>query len=352
MRKIWIRLNNDFQLSIITLVGVCSLVGITPYAFFRLLEGNWVVGLVDTVLVTSTALAVGYAWKTGETVRPGQLLAFIYSIGTILVSIKLGVNGLFWFYTLILFNFFVVSPAQSITATLTALFVLCIYGLMYPGELFESHYQLTSFTVTCLIASFFAFVFASRGRHQRRQLSELARIDPLTGTGNRRTMDDELDLAFADHFRYGVSYGLLVLDLDHFKAVNDRYGHKAGDAVLIDFVRVVNSACRQSDRLFRLGGEEFVLLMPRVDAHGLGQAAEHITQTVAQRLHSPGGAVTVSIGGCLLTTAYDSCDSWLQTADEALYEAKRRGRNMSVISGLGTKADNLVPDSMRGANAC
>ncbi len=350
MHNIFTRLKADFQLSIITLVGACSIVGISPYALFRLSEGSILVGLIDSTLVLTTLWAVHYAWRTGNTIRPGQVLACIYSAGTVMVATQLGVNGLFWFYNLILFNFFVVPPVQSIIATLLALFILCVYGLVNPGTVFDSVYQLTSFAVTCLIASLFAYVFAYRARLQRRELSKLALIDPLTGAGNRRTMDDELELAFADHLRDGTAYGLLVLDLDHFKSVNDEFGHKAGDRVLIDFVSVIRSSCRPADRIFRLGGEEFVVLMPGMPAQRLEAAAGQLVDTVAQRLRSPRGPVTVSIGGCVLGS-HGSPEAWMHQADECLYEAKRRGRNTWVIGLPGTKLNDTLPNAQGAACA-
>ena len=333
MSGLWGRLRSDFQLSIVTLVGVCSVFGVTPYAVYRLHEGNWAVGLTDTFLVVGTSIAVVYAWRTGNTVRPGQFLSVMYSLAGFLVTIKLGINGLFWLYCLVLFNFFVVPPLQSVLATLITLVATCVYGWLRPGDVFESHYQMMSFVVTYLLASLFAFVFAYRSRFQRRQLALLATLDPLTGIGNRRTMDDELDIAIADSQRYGMSFGLLVLDLDHFKSVNDRFGHSVGDRVLIDFVRVLKNACRASDRVFRLGGEEFVLVVPKVDRQGLAGAALHIQQSVEHHLRSPGGAVTVSIGGCVLE-GHENRDEWLREADVCLYEAKDAGRNRAVIKGL------------------
>lgn len=331
MHNIWMRLKDDFQLSIITLVGLCALVGVSPYAVYRLIEGNMLVGLVDSFMVCTTALAVLYAWKTGNTLRPGQFLAAVYSIGAFLVAIKLGVNGLFWFYTLILFNFFVVPPLQSAAATLCSLLAICVYGYLHPGVVFESHYQMTSFFVTCVIASFFASVFAYRGRRQRVQLGALATLDPLTRVGNRRAMDTELEIAFAEHQRYGTQYGMLILDLDLFKEVNDRHGHKAGDKVLVDFVRIIKQTSRQSDRLFRMGGEEFVLLLPKLSRAGLDKAAGHIRSSVAEQLKAPDGQVTVSIGGCMLDQ-HPNVDAWMHEADVGLYQAKEGGRNRYIIS--------------------
>jgi diguanylate cyclase len=341
MRKLWTRLKSDFQLSILTLVAVSSFVGVGPYSLYRLLEGNWLVGLADAFLVLGTVVAVVYAWRSGDTLRPGQFLAVAYSVVTAMVTINLGINGVFWFYNLVLFNFFVVPPLQAVTATLAVLAVLCGYELLHPGTLFESRYQLTSFAVTSLLASVFAFVFALRGRYQRMKLGELARLDPLTGTGNRRVLDDELDRAIAAYQRYGESYGLLVLDLDHFKSINDRYGHRAGDEVLVRFAEVIQQMIRHTDRLFRLGGEEFVLLVPRVDSDGLEQIAETLLRAVEQQVASPGGAVTVSIGGAMLR-GHPTTDAWLHEADECLYEAKRSGRNRSVIAGIDRPVETGV----------
>ncbi|UJJ31452.1 GGDEF domain-containing protein [Halopseudomonas maritima] len=331
MRTLWSKLKDDFQLSMITLVGLLAIVGITPYAVYRLGEGSWLVGATDTFLVVSSLLAVLYAWRSGDTIRPGQFLALIYSVGAFLVAAKLGVNGLFWMYVLILFNFFVVPPLQSLVATMSTLIAICAYGWLHPEQVFASRYQMASFVVTCLLCGLFAFVFAFRGRVQRRQLSRLATLDPLTGVGNRRTMDSELDIAIADSRRYDLNFGLLVLDLDHFKQVNDQFGHAAGDQVLVRFVAAVRDVCRPSDRLFRLGGEEFVLLVPKADDASLQTIARHIQQRVREQLRRPDGApVTVSIGGSLLMGRQNR-DNWLKVADENMYEAKRAGRDQTVI---------------------
>lgn len=337
MAEFWNRLKHDFQLSIIMLVGLCAFIGITPYAVYRLIEGNYLVGVVDSILVLCTIGAVRWAWVTGDTIRPGQFLAVIFSVGAVIVANNLGVNGLFWFYTLIMFNFFVVPPLQSLLATSMALLAICVLGLMPNAQVFESNYQMMSFVVTSGIASFFAFVFAFRGRRQREQLNTLATLDPLTSTANRRTMERELSIAMAEYRRYGKQFGILMLDLDHFKRVNDLYGHKAGDQVLVEVASLLESASRESDRLFRLGGEEFVLLLPQVDRLGLERAAKHLCNAVAEQIRSPGGPVTVSIGGASLGQQ-ENWQAWLHEADECLYQAKHAGRNGYRVSGLDTSA--------------
>ncbi|MGG2396730.1 GGDEF domain-containing protein [Pseudomonas sp. SH1-B] len=325
------RLRNDFQLSIITLMGLFGVIGISPYAVYRLLNGNYLVGIADTVIVFSTLFAVLYAWVTRDTVKPGIYLAAVFSLGATLIAITLGVNGLFWIYPLILFNFFMVTPGKALLATAVVLACLVSHAMLVPGSVFESHYQMVSFLVTCMMASVLSFIFAFRTRTQRDQLQLLAIHDPLTGARNRRAMNEELKIAMASHRRHSDNYGLLVMDLDHFKQINDRFGHQVGDQVLVSFVELIKRCSRKEDRLFRFGGEEFLLLLPNTGVAGLHTAAQNLLGRIRKELESPGGAVTVSIGGAILHSG-EHWESWLQRADECLYRAKSEGRNRAVIA--------------------
>lgn len=330
------RLSNDFQLSIITLMSLFGIIGISPYAVYRLQEGNYLVGIADIIIVLSTLFAVRYAWLTHDTVKPGIYLAVVFSIAATLIAINLGVNGLFWIYPLILFNFFMVTPGKALLASSAVLASLSTHALLIPDSVFESQYQMVSFLVTGLMASVLSFIFAFRTRSQRDRLQELVIHDPLTGARNRRAMNEELKIAMASHRRHSDSYGLLVMDLDHFKQINDRFGHHIGDQVLVAFVELIKRCSRKEDRLFRFGGEEFLLLLPSTDTEGLRTAAQHLLSKVASELQSPGGAVTVSIGGAILHDG-EHWKSWLQRADECLYRAKSEGRNRAVIADSPNK---------------
>jgi len=324
------RLRTDFQLSILTFMGVLGVIGISPYAVYRLLEGNYVVGIADVIIVCSTIAAVLYAWRSGDTVKPGIAVSVIFSAASTLIAIKLGINGLFWIYPLILFNFFMVSPGKALLAMLLVLSTLVGYALSVPGTVFESHYQMVSFLVTCLMASFMSFVFAYRTHNQRDQLQLLSVLDPLTGARNRRAMNEELKAAASVQRRHGDNYAVLVMDLDHFKQINDQHGHLAGDQVLMDFVELVKSHSRKEDRLFRFGGEEFLLLLPNTDLASLRSAAEHLQAQVAEQLRSPAGPVTMSSGGAILQRG-EHWEALLQRADLCLYQAKDAGRNRAII---------------------
>ncbi|SHL75175.1 GGDEF domain-containing protein [Phytopseudomonas punonensis] len=324
--RVLARLRRDFQLSIITLMGFFGVLGITPYAVYRFSQGNYPVAIADTVIVLSTIFAVAYAWRTGDTRKPGLCLVVIESLCATLIAIKLGINGLFWIYPLILLNFFMVTPLIALLATVAVLVMLVAYASVMPGTVFESHYQMLSFIVTVMMASILSFIFAQRAHYQRKQLQSWATRDPLTGARNRRVMDQELKIAVANQRRHNISSAVLVIDMDHFKQVNDRFGHQVGDQVLVSFVQLTNRCIRHEDRLFRFGGEEFLLLLCNTNEKGLRAAAQQLQAQISAHLKSPGGPVTVSMGGAVLY-ANERWQDWLERADQQLYEAKRAGRN-------------------------
>lgn len=333
MRDIWARLRNDTHLAIITFAGLLGLTSITPYAVYRWAQGDVKMALVDAVLASSTLFALYLSWVHDKAAVAGHILGVLYAAGAVMVAIFLPVSGLYWFYCVILFNFFIIPPLRSTIITLASLAALCGYELFHPGSVFIDLQHLVVFACTSLVCSMFAYMFAWRTTRQRRSLQQLADMDPLTGIGNRRTLMKEMDIALAGFARHGTQCGLLLLDLDHFKRVNDSHGHAEGDRVLIALANLVWQSSRRTDRLFRFGGEEFVLLLPNVDQTGLATAADNIVFSVAQNLRSGGEPVTVSIGGSMLEPGDDS-SSWMHRADLCLYQAKGAGRNRSIIHDL------------------
>jgi len=171
-----------------------------------------------------------------------------------------------------------------------------------------------------------------------------ARIDPLTGAGNRRRLDEDLRAVRAHISRSSMTYGLLEIDLDHFKRINDEFGHLAGDDVLRRVVEALQGTLRGTDAIYRFGGEEFVVVIPVATEEGLRAAAERL-RAVVERLDiahpDPDRAgpqvVTVSIGATLLgASSLDRTDDeWFELTDRAMYAAKAAGRNqVRVVEGV------------------
>src|SRR5690554_3176098 len=325
------RLKNDFRLSIITLLGVSGFVGISPFAVLRFVQGNMLAGVVDVLILFGVCGGVIYAWVTGDTRRSGVVMAFVASYGAVVVGTIVGDPGLFWLYPCLVTSFFLVGPRLAMAINVSAVVLM-----MVIGEAFRSHEQMWSFASTAVVVSACAYVFAYRNQDQRERLEHLATIDPLTGVKNRRSMDEELDLAAANAERTGLPYALVMLDIDHFKKINDVYGHGVGDDVLTDLVALIEHNTRKSDQLFRYGGEEFVLLLPGVDGNSLQAVMNNLQQVLRKYLNYPGGPVTSSFGVALLGHG-ESVESWLARADEALYQAKDTGRDRIVFADQNTQ---------------
>jgi len=163
---------------------------------------------------------------------------------------------------------------------------------------------------------------------------QAAKIDPLTGAHNRCALDEVLDREVDLAHRHQTAMSIVMFDLDHFKQINDNYGHITGDEVLRETVECANQALRGTDMLFRYGGEEFVVLLPGVNANGAALAAERLRSIIEKHVFASRQAtvaVTVSVGTSSLTLQ-DTPNSMIDRADQALYAAKNAGRNRVACS--------------------
>lgn len=173
--------------------------------------------------------------------------------------------------------------------------------------------------------------FSDYLRNRLEQTVELAIIDPLTGLHNRRYMETHLKTLVGDSIRSGRPLSVLVTDIDHFKSVNDTHGHDGGDAVLRQFAERMRRNTRGIDLACRLGGEEFLIIMPETDLARAYQVGERLRAMVASEpfLVRPGVSirVTASVGLATMESTADTPETIFKRADTALYAAKRRGRN-------------------------
>ncbi len=173
----------------------------------------------------------------------------------------------------------------------------------------------------------------------RAVLRKMAAEDSLTGLLNRRSLDEILPLELVRAEKDRTPISLFMMDIDHFKSYNDRYGHPAGDACIREVAGAIRSAVRRpQDLAVRYGGEEFTVLLPNTDREGAMRIAEDITRQLGLlRIEHAGnatGVVTISIGGITLDNAIGvTPQNVLAAADDALYEAKRMGRNQIRFSG-------------------
>lgn len=171
------------------------------------------------------------------------------------------------------------------------------------------------------------------------KLRYLAEIDPLTGVFNRRAVLALLDKGIHNAQRANLSLPVLILDLDHFKQINDTHGHQGGDEALRHFVRIAQQCIRTEDVMGRIGGEEFAIFLPHVDAQGALSVAQRLRASLADAPFFTAAAqpvtVTVSIG-VALSERGDTPEIALQRADSAMYLAKQRGRNRVEMAPTAT----------------
>ncbi len=182
---------------------------------------------------------------------------------------------------------------------------------------------------------------AAQLREVSAELDRLARTDALTGIANRRAFFDVLGVEFRRSKRYGRQLSVLMLDLDHFKDVNDRWGHPFGDHVLRQMTEVISANVRESDILGRYGGEEFALALPETPESSAIEVGEKLRAAVEAHtfrtddVPTPGEPpvrLTISIGVATLPVEEDQDEvELIGRADQALYEAKRTGRNRVVV---------------------
>ncbi len=167
-------------------------------------------------------------------------------------------------------------------------------------------------------------------------LAERAQIDGLTGLWNRAYFDRRWTEEVGKAARHQRPLSLAMIDIDHFKSINDTYGHPAGDAVLQDAAKLIQRECRQEDVACRYGGEEFALILPDTTPEDAGNLCDRIRQSFVSSVwpRHPERTVTVSIGlaGFNLTGGMSPA-GWLESSDRALYAAKQRGRNLVVMTG-------------------
>jgi len=170
----------------------------------------------------------------------------------------------------------------------------------------------------------------SRRHDYEVELERLATHDPLTGLANRRLFEERLDQEMAGAIRHSRSLAVAILDLDHFKSVNDRFGHPAGDDALRESSARLERILRKGDLLARVGGEEFAWILPDAHSHGAWAAVERARHAISDTSFEAAGDLTISIGVALRGDLQDGAQLY-EHADESLYRAKREGRDRSIM---------------------
>ena len=314
-------------------IGAVTATVITGFAVYRWWTGD-VFGALINLLIIIMVFAALWLGDTKQVQRQRleapplalNLFGVTISAACLLSSLLVSSNGLLWAFLVLWVNALILSRRWALG--LNALIILVLTSSL---SLYQSLLHQVSWTTVALLMTGFGLMFTDQLREQRRLLASQARIDPLTGVGNRRLMQEHLEDITAERRRDRRVSTLLVLDLDMFKEVNDRHGHEVGDEVLAAFADSVAAALRTEDGLYRMGGEEFVVLLRGMDLATARRELPDLHARLSGRVSTPDGPVQFSAGAAVLREGED-WSRWLARADQALYAAKSDGRNCLVFS--------------------
>ncbi len=323
IRRLWAGLRDGERSNEeIILLSLCaiSIPSILPFGIVRLLTASYAAAVVDLTIVGGMLAVMAHVWRTGRTRLASMVISGIYSVGMIVIVYLHGISVVYWLIPPWWLRFFTLPPKRALLINLTSL--ACILAVLFNGT---HAITLATFGVTVALINLFSYIVFYRTHLQVKELNLRAERDFLTGAGNRRALQRTLMECAGSN----AACSLLLLDIDHFKRINDQFGHTVGDAVLVSVSALIHARIRANDRLFRYGGEEFLIVAKGTPASAASCLAEDLRQLVEQAAMIQQQTVTVSIGIATLR-AGEPISAWVARADERLYTAKAAGRNCIV----------------------
>ncbi len=295
---------------------------ISGFGVHRLLTGYYGLAAFDFIVGVAFYALGFYTWRTGRETAARYISAVISAIGPLVFLDMFDRAGIYWVYSSTIVIFYLVPPLWAIF--LNAVMLLGVAVVYRHAD--YSQVQLYSFLVTIGLINIFSLLFALDEARRKSQLRELSVKDELTGIGNRRAFVERIGEVISIHRRYGLDASLVCLDIDRFKEVNDTLGHASGDAAIRSLAEHITGSIRESDHVYRIGGDEFVIIAEGADREAALELTEKVRRGVEECDLIPEMKITISLGVAVLEDD-DTADSWMAHADAALYEAKDAGRN-------------------------
>jgi diguanylate cyclase (GGDEF)-like protein len=312
--------------SLLLLLSGILAVAVTPLAYLRLRDEHWTLAFVDAGFVCIMLLLFVFVYISRRTRTAGIFIALGFISAALMATLLLGVGNVYWAFPALMVAYFMLDTRQA--TILAGGFAGCFLAIVWD-EL--PAVNLIKISLTLVVTVLLAHAFSLTNRRQMEALRRMANVDPLTGAGNRRAQNLKLDAAHAIFRRNSSPASVLIFDIDHFKKINDAYGHITGDQVLVDLCELLRRSTRATESLYRYGGEEFVLVAEQTAVDTAVNLAEKLRARIAHDVFASGIQLTVSIGVAELQRG-ESREAWLGRADAALYRAKGRGRNQVIVA--------------------
>lgn len=338
-------MNQRSTLEVMLLVSsALAAVLLSPFVYLRYTNDDFIVAAIDAFIILLLVIFFVFVYFTRKVDIAKTALAILLTIAILTVVIIRGESHLYWIYPAIIAFYYMLNERA---AGIICLFGITVIALRVYPEL--SLLDFSTVITSLLLTSFLAYIIFSNYRKTNDKLLLLATIDPLTSAGNRRALNNKLERILADQQREASNVSLMLLDLDHFKKINDNYGHANGDRVLKELVQLIKSETRALDALYRYGGEEFIILPLKVNLQAAKHAAENLRQAIFKTKFADNLSITVSIGVAQYR-ALESAESWISRADAALYVAKKAGRNRVMTEAELNKTDALAASNNTASN--
>ncbi|HUE92214.1 diguanylate cyclase [Pseudomonas sp.] len=326
----------------------CQIAGTVDVAFFFLFHafGSPILAWVNVISVSMYVLA----YQALARRRNRLAIALIWTevivhaaLGTLLIGWD---SGFHYYLLMFIPALFLSMQLRAALVSLVSLwaFYVVLDAVMWAIEPLQPisrsallAVHLFNLSVVFAMFSYLSFFYLKIVNSAQRKLRQMAATDPLTGLFNRRHMIDSAERELARFERNRHPIGVLLLDIDHFKTINDSHGHDVGDKVLVEVANSINSQLRTQDLIARWGGEEFLAVLPDTDLEQARAIAERVRQALMQQSWCFDGkpvAVTISVGISEFEEG-DELKSPIKRADKALYRCKDNGRNrVEVCSGF------------------
>ncbi len=307
-------------------VAIFALLLLTPFAINHFVQGRFILG------AGSLATVVIFAFCAWSCIRGHYSPHLIFwgvvptiTLFIVLALLEQGAKVTYWSYPSLLVIYFMLPARYAMVAN--TLFLAAVFYVSW-GILDTP--TMIRFVFTSLGVSALAAIFINILTEQQKLLENQAVTDPLTGLYNRVLLEDTLEDATRKKQHFDMPMTLIILDIDHFKRVNDELGHAAGDDVLRSAGNFLKNHVRSTDKAFRIGGEEFLVLLFNTDTDEALKLAETLRHSFSSQSLLTDRTVTVSIGIAELRNE-ENWEPWMKRCDEKLYQAKLTGRNLVVF---------------------
>jgi diguanylate cyclase (GGDEF)-like protein len=326
-----------FKRQLVYHLHIWAFIAVAPLVMVQWQHGNVLLSSLLILFCANAALVIAFLRFRSTYFFKGRLFPILAVVCAAYSTLINGHAGLYWAYPAAIALFFLLPLREAIFCNVVFVSVMAVVSFLKFPE--ADFWRITfSLGLSCLFAMIFAWLV---GRLQA-ELTRLATTDPLTGCLNRSQLADILNSQIQMRERYERVSSLVLIDLDYFKTINDRWGHLAGDKVLKEMALRVRKRLRESDQLFRIGGEEFMVVLPETRQKDADTLAHQLLTSISARPFLDDIRVTASASVAEVTQG-ETWSVWLNRADQALYEAKSRGRNQ-VVNAPRLASQEDIPD--------